>query len=172
MTPDEMISLANECEARAANATEGPWTWIPSREVYGQSHPRMRMPVLSGKDGFVCDFGEDCLAYPEEGNSGTPPEQVDAEFIAAARTDIPRLCTALREAATELRGLYKECTHFEQPRSRGNARAQVEDLSSQLNKSRAVVSFLKSEYFELCGRDQETMYDLEQLIADIEDSTR
>lgn len=72
-------------QERLANATPGPWEWVPSA-VEGGSH------VL----GVVGESGFPVLRT----SPYAPPQQRDAEFIAHARTDVPRLVKAL-EAVLE-----------------------------------------------------------------------
>jgi hypothetical protein len=73
MTDDDLQAI----EQRAEKATAGPWE------------------QLSGK--YMClDQG----LHPQRFVSFT---QADEEFVLAARTDVPRLCAALREARELLR---------------------------------------------------------------------
>ena len=66
-----------QIEARADAATDGPWTWASHRTV-------------DGDEWAVFDPHDWALASNRDG--WTP----DAEFIAHARTDVPRLVAALR----------------------------------------------------------------------------
>jgi hypothetical protein len=74
MTPDLTDDELRAIEDRAAKATPGPWTvsFDPNRPNHG----------------WVYDADNDCLAGDLEPG--------DAAFIAAARTDVPRLVAALR----------------------------------------------------------------------------
>ena len=82
MTLDVMIK---EIEARAQNATGGPWRLFEGDCILSQipspDEPDAYLPI-----GF-CTCGNEGLA-----------EKENASFIAAARTDVPRLCRALRIA--------------------------------------------------------------------------
>lgn len=86
-TPLEEGVLA-EIEARAALATGGPW-WA--------DHERLA----------VCTDDLRTLIYVlldgSDSRTHHPRASADAEFIAAARTDVPRLVAALRAAWAELR---------------------------------------------------------------------
>lgn len=73
----------NEIEARANAATKGPWSTFGRGTVVG----------TADKDGWrnyvVCS----CSLSPGIAN---------ANFVAAARTDVPALCAAVRRAVEEL----------------------------------------------------------------------
>ena len=73
------MNRLNEIEARANAATEGPWMGVCDSDGY--------LGRVIGPDGFGIaeDFRDDA----------------DAEFIAAARTNVPRLVDAL-QAVLEL----------------------------------------------------------------------
>src|SRR5690606_22140023 len=90
-----MSDLLSEIEERLANATPGPWDWVPSA-VEGGSH------VL----GVVGESGFPVLRT----SPYAPPRQRDAEFIAHARTDVPRLVKAL-EAVLEDHKPRTHATH-------------------------------------------------------------
>jgi hypothetical protein len=53
--------------------TPGPWYWIEGG--------RNDMPILTSDAGRVCHFGNNRSYYPNEGD---PPEEPDAQLIAAA----------------------------------------------------------------------------------------
>lgn len=76
----------NAIEARAAAATEGPW----EKDRWDGTLGRGSLSVPSKLRVLVTRFNY--------GNAGSP----DLEFIAAARTDVPRLVKALREARAEI----------------------------------------------------------------------
>lgn len=70
MTPEDLDAIRE----RANNATKGPWTWGDNRDGLGNKlHPA----EYPGKYYPIADF-----EFTDDG---------DAEFIAAARTDIPAL---------------------------------------------------------------------------------
>lgn len=73
----------NEIEARAAAATPGPWH-VDGRHEHERG---------GGIDFIESEAGRQIVC----GDSGAyPPVLTDADFIAAARTDVPRLVAALR----------------------------------------------------------------------------
>ena len=75
------MNRLNEIEARANAATEGPWEHEPPP---GPGEDPMRpICVYPKEDGGT-------LAYVQ-------PLEADAEFIAAARTDVPALLDALEK---------------------------------------------------------------------------
>lgn len=84
MTIEEKL---NEIEERANKATEGPWFEQVPADC-----------VLSNRNQYIC--------YPPNRRFLREPEnkEIDswnATFIAKARTDIPKLLAALREALEE-----------------------------------------------------------------------
>lgn len=102
------MSTLDDIKARAEKATEGPWTYM------GKDHETtwIESPV------------EDVLIHDERGTGHMREDfswikQPDAEFIAHARTDIPKLVAAL-EAVEALHqpfewsfgfGPVKSCKH-------------------------------------------------------------
>lgn len=116
MTPERLA----EIEARAAVATPGPWVWDERRfnererrNRRGRGKGEQFVWALRGALDWPCD---ETLAGPYDYarvmylmwhqvkgtalvNAGPDPD--DAAFIAAARTDIPDLIAALRQAWEE-----------------------------------------------------------------------
>ena len=84
MTPERLA----EIEARANAATQGPWEWHPymgsGATLAKPNHPFHELNILKTTDDW-------------------PPVAADAEFIAAARTDVPALLAEVRrlQAAVE-----------------------------------------------------------------------
>ena len=76
--PDQIMQKLNEMQARCDAATEGPWEHLNPRNTYNHA--------------VVDSHGED-LANDYE---GVWYFEEDAEFIASARTDMPRLIDALK----------------------------------------------------------------------------
>lgn len=96
-TLDDLLA---EIERRAEAASPAPWRWIGD-EMYGG--------IGVGSDGrdteWVGSEDEEWNDQPVnstkiiETDSGVyPPRERDRAFLAAARTDVPRLVAALREA--------------------------------------------------------------------------
>jgi hypothetical protein len=80
---------ADELEAirkRAEAATEGPWGW--AKFALDDDDWDTEMPWLGNATEAVMDFGDCEQYYPTQ---GTPPNSADAEFIAHAREDVPKL---------------------------------------------------------------------------------
>ena len=85
-----------EIRARAEAATEGPWEW--RKLEYDEDDSDTEMPWLDcAGDDPVMDFGDCEQYYPTE---GTPPNEADAEFIAAARQDVPKLLAEVERLRT------------------------------------------------------------------------
>jgi ABC-type nitrate/sulfonate/bicarbonate transport system substrate-binding protein len=86
LTPDDLADI----EARAEAATEGPW-------VLGAEWAT----VASGSDSVIHGYYDgECPSCGEKivTTADVALHADDAEFIAKARTDVPRLVRALREA--------------------------------------------------------------------------
>ena len=100
-----MLTIA-EIEAirkRAEKATEGPWEWVACDELH-----ETEMPELGNGKESIMSFGDREMYYPTE---GTPPNTEDAEFIAHARTDIPKLLAEidrLNELIDKAEGLLSD----------------------------------------------------------------
>lgn len=89
MTPtDDVEALLGEVEARANAATEGPWKrWEGPGGGPGLNIVGADASLVACADGSV---GRD--------DAWLPHVEPNAAFIAAARTDVPRLVAALRMA--------------------------------------------------------------------------
>lgn len=83
-----------EIKARAEKATPGPWTI----EDEGDALVAKRCPEI--EDDYVGCFSNLCL--------GECKNTDDSEFIAASRTDIPKLIDALEEAIATIRFYSQE----------------------------------------------------------------
>lgn len=82
-----------EIEARANAATDGPW-WAWDRGVGWH--------IALGTPKDVDDWGHPSHLLPE-GFRTDISRQADAEFIAHARTDIPKLIEEVRRLRTQLK---------------------------------------------------------------------
>lgn len=101
-----ILDRLDEIQARADAATDGPWTWASHRTV-------------DGDEWAVFDPHDWALASNRDG--WTP----DAEFIAAARTDVPWLIEQVRKLDAALRAVLDVCDELEAniPYDNGNATA-------------------------------------------------
>lgn len=105
-------------EARANAATDGPWFWRNTQgrsgDVYLQgartrivmAFKRMGMngaqPMFRGLDGLLYESADvNINQFP------------DAEFIAYARTDVPALVAALRDARAAIAAVREACVGVE-----------------------------------------------------------
>ena len=91
MTPERLA----EIEARANAATQGPWEWHPymgsGATLAKPNHPFHELNILKTTDDW-------------------PPVAADAEFIAAARNDVPALLAEVRrlqDAVERVRELHR-----------------------------------------------------------------
>jgi hypothetical protein len=101
MTNEELKAIRDRAEA----ATPGPWYW-EKLDADGWNDTEMPCLVSASVEG-VMDFGDCEQYYPTE---GSPPNDKDAEFIAHAREDVPKLLAEierLKEAEKFLEGITK-----------------------------------------------------------------
>lgn len=82
-------------EARANAAPKGPWAWQANEKGYPQQ-------IVGNDDGLIL------VAETFIGPEHFPSE---AEFIAHARTDVPALIAALREAEAKLAAIRAHLDH-------------------------------------------------------------
>ncbi len=82
------MSCLNEIEARANAATEGPWEWEGEAKAEWEIGANSLVPSRRPDDPVLYGYGYDASGIEVK----TP---ADAEFIAAARTTVPRLLDAL-----------------------------------------------------------------------------
>jgi hypothetical protein len=94
MTLTERISAI---EARANAATEGPWNW--NQHGDGENKGHYYVHTASGGHGYL-EVAE-CPPYMTH-------DEPNAYFIAAARSDVPALCSALRLACETLTHQYNQ----------------------------------------------------------------
>lgn len=95
MTADP-TRILDEIQARADAATEGPWEADCGTISQHWSRPEPWQTVVS------TDVA--CMAYCYGGSAAGVEREADAAFIAAARTDLPRLVAALRAVLEVHRG--------------------------------------------------------------------
>lgn len=97
MADDDIRTRLDEIEAYCAAATEGPW-W--RREGYAEIDGKNYAEVLI--PGPVA-----CGSYCYGGSSTIDGDRLDADlaFISAARTDLPAVVAALRDALAEVKRL-------------------------------------------------------------------
>lgn len=101
--PDPLAARLTEIREREQAATTGPW-WFDEDELTWRLHGVHAM-IPAQMDGLIPEqvMNHQILKAPK---TGTPyaeywPNEADAAFIVAARTDVPRLVKAL-EAALKL----------------------------------------------------------------------
>ncbi|MBR8661186.1 ead/Ea22-like family protein [Brevibacillus sp. NL20B1] len=90
LTPEELAAIRE----RAEKATPGPWRWSNAK-------------VLNGKYDFVPQgsyLADTLIMFGDTYENG----EHDAEFIAHAREDIPRLLDALEAAYAEIERLKRK----------------------------------------------------------------
>jgi hypothetical protein len=96
LTPEDLAAIEARCEA----ATPGPWESLDSQVM--RDVRWRRGPIAS------------CLSSYES-------SQLDAKFIAAARTDIPRLLAALREQSDRVKHYQWEASQLQAERDAARA---------------------------------------------------
>jgi hypothetical protein len=99
-------------EARASAATPGPWTrWIGNTSVHAGKVSENRPGTIRHRGPQVCEVDDMNLTAEEDGeqaDTSYPLDPVaDAEFIAHARTDVPDLVAALRDARAQLAAMQQ-----------------------------------------------------------------
>lgn len=102
MTSEELKAIEERCE----KATEGPWEGVI--DIGGSDDDDRDFPAI------VSDCANKYIARTWEKLEDCP----DAQFIAAARQDIPLLCAALRKALSLINRSCNNCKHkmpFEDP---------------------------------------------------------
>jgi len=95
-----MDSWIIAAQARAELATPGPW------------HSRQRHVDAKPGDDEFGGLGCEVDGPPEPLLRGQFSRGADGQFIAAARSDVPRLCTALLEAVEALGAIADEHCAF------------------------------------------------------------
>lgn len=92
MTPEQL----DEIEARANQATEGPWVVTTCRCEHPGLKPSEHGVLATKTSGMLADF---CESLNDEN---------DAEFIATARTDIPQLVAEVRRLRSQTQQLLTD----------------------------------------------------------------
>lgn len=95
-TKTEILALIEQSQKRADAATEGPWRVCSNPD--GQSQPLF--PYVIDSSGLP--DGGDIIAQPFGSSEAV---KATSKFIAAARTDVPRLNEALRIAVEALQSI-------------------------------------------------------------------
>lgn len=95
-----------EIENRANAATEGPWEWSYSYQMYGRNDVRWCLvnPTVEGKTidaSLILDLDRPEWFYQPADS------QPNWQFIAHARTDIPKLITAYKAVVAERDALLR-----------------------------------------------------------------
>lgn len=78
------MSALDKIQARVAAATPGPWKALGTG-------------VVGGDHWYVCDDGQSLASIASNDGDNEDQRRPDAEFIAHARMDVPRLVHALRQ---------------------------------------------------------------------------
>ena len=94
MSPADLAAM----RVRSEKASKGPWV------------------AVRGRSGRYCDWE---VTGPLHGAAGTLAFQSDAEFIAAARDDVPRLLDELNRLRTRVDELESEGAFLEALRAAG-----------------------------------------------------
>jgi hypothetical protein len=153
LTPDDLADI----EARAEAATEGPWEygntgepldlaarieWVADTLGYDDEKRHLWSAWIETQPGRV--------TIPALTGDG-PNAHANAEFIAKARTDVPRLVRALREAWGREDAQVAACEHMNARRKEAEAerdrlRTQVEAVRALADRTDlACVKFIASD---------------------------
>lgn len=107
-------------EARVEKATPGPWQWEPHQTEAGVRYQHVLAIGTGLPDNGICDtYHADPIGVgttteepdPENEDHWTRPrhgKKDDATFIAACRTDIPKLIAKLRQLVKAVEAMHKE----------------------------------------------------------------
>jgi hypothetical protein len=143
-----------EIEKRADAATEGPWRCIP-----GDSYCAFPAVVTGDKSKqfiFEDHEGHDPGECPRKCDGGYAPKDDDATFIAASRTDIPKLLAMLRlaiEQRNEFIHRYDDDSYTEEVKSCDAALlACLRDSGRKEESSVSEVPFFKKCRTPGCNR--------------------
>lgn len=104
MTDEEIKAVRERAEA----ASKGPWEWGLTYEIGDRAHWSLHNPeqpdggVGDGQDRTINYYLVLLAACPKDIGGVPLDETPDFQFIAHARTDVPRLCDALTEARGEV----------------------------------------------------------------------
>jgi hypothetical protein len=99
MKREELEAIRKRSEA----ATPGPWYW--DKFNLDEDDYDTEMPYLNSEKDSIMDFGDGEQFYPTE---GTPPNEADAEFIAHAREDVPKLLAEIERLKTVSNDILEE----------------------------------------------------------------
>jgi hypothetical protein len=136
MSDDEMLKLADEAERIANGATEPPWYANDIAGTYllqaGTDYGAM---ALDGR-GDTDDENEPANVSSEQG-------RVNMEFCVYARTAVPQLASALRQAVTENRELRQRL--FDEVSDGNGLRNLINDQGEEIRRLQARVRELEAE---------------------------
>ena len=106
------LNLA-EIEARAEAATEGPWAWEDWERDDGPKEFSLTSPPhtrYGGTSETFHDLRNELIRDDDGYISGEGISKEDRDFIAHARTDIPKLIAAIRARDAEIERLRLHCS--------------------------------------------------------------
>ena len=158
MDDDELKAI----EARADAATVGPWH---------HDNTTLWACVTSKPGGFGGAIAQSVpINDPQR-------ERANAAFIAAARTDVPALAAALREAWAALARVEGDFRHAHDVcvtalEERDTARAELARVTAERDALRAEVQRLTAERAELAERVREACAERCRRVADESDVSR
>jgi hypothetical protein len=94
MTPEQLQEIEERCE----KATLGPWKTVPAAVINGK--PFGPLHIAIDGDGILITGSGGARSWTTDVFKKQIHDDNDrnADFVAHSRTDIPALCTALREA--------------------------------------------------------------------------
>lgn len=108
MTQTELAAIRE----RAEKATAGPWTLVgPQPERFAGTN----LGGIEAPGGWICSYG---ITQDVDG-WGCPPDDADAAFICAARTDVPALLAEIdRLRAVAVAGTVADWRRYDEVRTR------------------------------------------------------
>lgn len=101
MTDEELAAI----RARAEAATAGPWEWLGDSDLHAVTVYEYEPDEEARHDPTHLEYATEKIIITDSGCY--PPEGADAEFIAHAREDIPRLLAEIARLRTMLDAHYE-----------------------------------------------------------------
>jgi hypothetical protein len=147
MTAEELDAI----EARAAAATPGPWHYNSYSAVYGSHADYDRLekeweaagepPADKGTEWWdrFYDADPDVAHVPaHHGDTAVRRRKKDAEFIAHARSDVPRLVAEIRRLRKELLSTRERCAALVEGRARHKLPCSCDSCRQSTNDAAAI----------------------------------
>lgn len=163
MTAPMTDAEIREALARAERATPGPWEITAGG---GHKSPSIRCPesyhacgvnVVQADRSVISSvsYTNEVCEFPVQDVMGTPEAKAVAEFIAHARTDVPRLVATIREREAEIERLRGERDELrdshESEKTALVHRAMYDQIKRERDEARAALATPTLSKHQPCG---------------------